>query len=224
MDRNVVLFNGGSVNEEGVLEKMKRTVMIFSVPPSLNGIVENVKKILTLNCEFSLMGRYDAGAGSKSYYVTVPLCNKEDWRNYKECVRESAVKCAEVICTLGHKVVMTAENVVPVETQEAVTTCIVVAQEYARVTTGDVVVSTVVNDRGNGPLEIGGTIDEETDEGDYVSSSSDSEEEVQVNMDDEVEERNDFLGEEVNEMNYEFVGGAGTMKVLIGILISHVMS
>ena len=160
----------------------------------------------------------------------MPLSNEQDWRNYKECLRESAVKCAEVIGTLvpsrmvdevvlrqeepigGGEFAVTQEfeeNVRLVETEEPVTTSMVVAQEYASATAGDVVVWTVVNNRGNGPLEIGGSIDEETNQGDvqYVSSSSDSEEEN--NKDDEVEEGNQFVGDEGNQMNFEFVGGAG---------------
>ena len=52
MDRNIVLFCGGSVNDDDGLENMKRSVMNFSTAPCFSEIMERVKTVMQGGCEF----------------------------------------------------------------------------------------------------------------------------------------------------------------------------
>ena len=46
MDRNIVLFCGGFVNDDDGLENIKRSVMNFSTAPCFNELMERVKTIM----------------------------------------------------------------------------------------------------------------------------------------------------------------------------------
>jgi len=78
MDRNIVLFCGGSVNDGDSLVNMKRSVLNFSTAPCFNELMERVKGIMQDGCQFGLRGRYDAGTESRPYHVIVLLLSEDD--------------------------------------------------------------------------------------------------------------------------------------------------
>ena len=97
MDRVVRLFYGGTVNENGEMQKMAQQVCSFSVSPLLSDIVGKARKSFGVGGGMMLRGRFDAGGGGRAHYVLLDLNSEEDWKLYKECLKDAQVKIAEVI-------------------------------------------------------------------------------------------------------------------------------
>ncbi|WVZ51011.1 hypothetical protein U9M48_002203 [Paspalum notatum var. saurae] len=100
MDRFVRLFHGGVVKENGELENMKEVVVNYGRSPSYVDLVAHARKVL--GClvgrgeELRLRGRVDCGK-ARAHYVMMTIESASDWNTYKDAVKESNVKCLEVV-------------------------------------------------------------------------------------------------------------------------------
>jgi hypothetical protein len=59
MDRVILLYFGGIVNEQFELVGMRRQVLTFEKPPSFNELVARVRAVMNIGCDLCLHGRYD---------------------------------------------------------------------------------------------------------------------------------------------------------------------
>jgi hypothetical protein len=77
MDRVIVLYYGGSVNELLELIGMRQHVLTFGEPPQFIELVGRVKSVLNDGGDLRFHGRYDMGA-NRSNYVMLPLGSKDE--------------------------------------------------------------------------------------------------------------------------------------------------
>jgi hypothetical protein len=59
MDRVILLYFGGIVNEQFELVGMRCQVLTFEKPPSFNELVARVRAVMNIGCDLCLHRRYD---------------------------------------------------------------------------------------------------------------------------------------------------------------------
>jgi hypothetical protein len=77
MDRVILLYFSGSVNEQFELVGIRPHVLTFEKPPSFNYLVATVRTIMNIGCEVQLHGRYDI-RGNRLIYVILPLAFEDE--------------------------------------------------------------------------------------------------------------------------------------------------
>jgi hypothetical protein len=77
MDRDILLYFGGSVTDQFELVGMRRQVLTFQNRPSFNDLVAKVKTIMNVGCDVRLHKRYDTG-GNRPIYVMLPLRSEDE--------------------------------------------------------------------------------------------------------------------------------------------------
>jgi hypothetical protein len=99
MDRDILLYFGGSVTDQFELVGMRRQVLTFQNRSSFNDLVAKVKTIMNVGCDVRLHKRYDTG-GNRPIYVMLPLRSEDERLLYKSCAIESGLKGAEVVAEI----------------------------------------------------------------------------------------------------------------------------
>jgi hypothetical protein len=61
MDHVILLYLGGSVNEQFELIGMRRYVLIFEKPSQFKELVCRARSVLNVGCKLRLLRRYDMG-------------------------------------------------------------------------------------------------------------------------------------------------------------------
>jgi hypothetical protein len=99
MDRLVRMFLGGMADDNGEFKSMRQQVARFDSPPTFEDIKTRVNTLFKVGNEgeeLRIYGRFDSG-DKRSHYVMMPIKCGDDWLFYKECVKESQVRCAELV-------------------------------------------------------------------------------------------------------------------------------
>lgn len=78
-------------------DKMKDKVLTFVKPQEFSELVQRVKARMCVDCDVRLRGRFDVCGGGRPHYVIVDLTSDDEWKLYRECLRESQIKVAEVV-------------------------------------------------------------------------------------------------------------------------------
>ena len=94
IDRLVRLFHGGKVKGNGESESMNEQLQFFSTPPSFDTLLTQCWR--KFGWPISLKGRFGYGK-ERAHYVLMALSCEEEWKNYKEVVKSSSVRCLEVV-------------------------------------------------------------------------------------------------------------------------------
>jgi hypothetical protein len=105
MDCLVRLFHGGIVRDNGEFENMKEHVEMFESPPTYMALVHSAWRLLRCGFgagELRLRGRFDCGK-ARAHYVLMTISSESEWNRYKDIVKESNVKCFEVVLDLQTK-------------------------------------------------------------------------------------------------------------------------
>jgi hypothetical protein len=76
MDRAILLYFGGSVNEQFELVGMRSHMLTFEKPPLFNVLVARVRIVMNVGWHLLLHGRYNMG-GNRPIYVMLPLGSKD---------------------------------------------------------------------------------------------------------------------------------------------------
>ena len=101
MDRLVRLFYGGIVSQNGEFEHMEEKALVFPQPPSYAELASSVSTDVSFffgrGLPF-LRGRYDSGR-SRAHYGFLDITSESDWVLYKEVVKDSNVRCFEVVAS-----------------------------------------------------------------------------------------------------------------------------
>jgi hypothetical protein len=77
MDRDILLYFGGSVTDQFELVGMRRQVLTFQNRSSFNDLVAKVKTIMNVGCDVRLHKRYDT-CGNRPIYVMLPLRSEDE--------------------------------------------------------------------------------------------------------------------------------------------------
>ena len=77
---------------------MEEHVQFFSTPPSFDGLVSHCRE--KFGWPLSLRGRFDCGK-ERAHYVLMALSCENEWKDYKEVVKTSSVRCLEVVVDKG---------------------------------------------------------------------------------------------------------------------------
>jgi hypothetical protein len=77
MDHIILLYFGGSINEQFELVGMRLHVLTFENLPSFNDLVAKVRIVMNVGCDVRLHGRYDM-RGNRPIYVMLPLVFKDE--------------------------------------------------------------------------------------------------------------------------------------------------
>jgi hypothetical protein len=98
MDRLVRLFHGGIVKSNGEFESMHSEPKFFSSPPSFHDLVSHCRD--KFGWPLSFNGRFDCGK-ERAHYVLMPFSCEDEWKDYKDVVKSSSVRCLEVVVQKG---------------------------------------------------------------------------------------------------------------------------
>jgi len=77
MDRVILLYHGGSVNDQFELIGMRPLVLTFEKAPHFTELVARVKSVMNVRYDLKLQGRYDMG-GNRPVYVMLPLRSEDE--------------------------------------------------------------------------------------------------------------------------------------------------
>jgi hypothetical protein len=100
MDRVILLYFGGLVNEQFELVGMRQHVLTFEKLPSFNDLVARIRAVMNVGCDVRLHGRYDMG-DNRPIYVMLPLGSEDEWQLYKSSASQSGLKGAEVVAEIA---------------------------------------------------------------------------------------------------------------------------
>jgi hypothetical protein len=94
----VRLFHSGKVKENGEFESMHEQVHLFSTTPRFVDLVSHCRD--KFGWPLSLRGRFDCGK-ERAHYVLMALSCEDEWKNYKEVMKSSSVRCLELLWRRG---------------------------------------------------------------------------------------------------------------------------
>ncbi len=69
MDRIILLYFGGSINEQFELVGMRPHMLTFENLPSFNELVARVRAVMNVGCDLRLHRRYDMGGNRPIHIV-----------------------------------------------------------------------------------------------------------------------------------------------------------
>jgi hypothetical protein len=121
MDRLGRIFSGGMVDDNGEFKSMRQQVARFDSPPTFEDIKTRVNSLFKVGNEeeeLRIHVRFDSG-DKRSHYAMMSITCGDDWLFYKECVKKSQVRYAELVVDV-HSPVNSLHNDEPMEhlTQE----------------------------------------------------------------------------------------------------------
>ena len=82
----------------GEFQSMHEHVEFFSGPPTFDALFSKCRD--KFGWPLSLRGRFDYGK-ERAHYELMSLSCEDEWKNYKEVVKSSSVRCLEVLWRRG---------------------------------------------------------------------------------------------------------------------------
>jgi hypothetical protein len=99
MDHVILLYCGGSGNDQFELVGMKPHMLTFEKQSQFNELVAIVRVVMNVGCDLRLQRRYDMGEGAID--VMPPLGLEDECQLYKTCARDSGLKGANVVAKVA---------------------------------------------------------------------------------------------------------------------------